>query len=276
MTLTQLKREVAALCFDKSVIAATDFCFFANRALRKIFSDRGVTKRVKLNVSQRAPSRRVDTFIHRGGDSVSFSTDGGAYALETSGEGYFTVKDGDGERKYEFNSDFTAHKGFLKGKATLTFSGEYTYTVVKIDFFNRCFGSDVESIPDGGKCLDLNEIYHDLGCIVALPQDSDGMPIPEATVEDGRITLPEDFSGNIFVTYLRSPTAISEDTPDKKIDVSEDAVHLLPLLCASYLSLECDPERAEGYAALYKEEMAALTKKRRRISTAYIVGDGWS
>lgn len=276
MTLTQLKKEVSALCFDKSVSANSDFCFFANLALRKIFSDRGVSKTVKLNVANRTPKSSRATFTHVGGKDNIFSASDGAYVIETSGEGYFKLKDNDGERKYEFNSDFTRHKGFINGKATLTFSGEYTYTVVKIDLFDKCFGSEVNSIPNGSGCLDLNEIYHDLACICALPKDKSGNLITEAIVEDGRITLPENFSGDIFVTYLRSPMPISEDTPDAKIDVSEDSSHLLPILCASYLCLECDPERAQGYAELYKEESKALTRHRRAISAEYRVRDGWT
>ena len=276
MTLTSLKREVAALCFDKSVSAAEGFCFFANRALRKIFADRGVSKTVKLCVSPRTPKRSIAAFVHKGGERISFSAKGGSYLIETSGEGSFTVKDELGERSYGFNSEFTRHKGFINGKGNIIFIGDYTYTVVKIDLFESNFGSEFDSIPDGDGCLDLNEIFHDVACVSSLPTSSDGTPIFEAQLEDGRITLPESFEGNIFVTYLRSPRPISEDTPEEKIDVGEDCSHLLPLLCASFLCLECDPERAEKYSELYKEEMEGIAKRRKRLSAAYIVGDGWS
>ena len=276
ITLTQLKREVSALCFDKSASASESFSILANRALRRIFADRGVCKTVKLTVSDKTPSRTVESFLHKGGSSVSFTSSSSSYLVETSGEGYFTVKDGDGERRYEFNSEFTRHKGFLKGKATLTFSGEYSYTVGRIAFFDKSFGSDTDSIPDTSGVLDLAEMLHDVVCISALPTDTEGNLLYEARVEDGRVILPKDFSGDLLVTYLRAPKAISEDSPNSQIDVGEDCVHLLPLLTASYLSLEGDPERAAEYYSLYKEEIAAIGARRRNISTAYRIKDGWS
>lgn len=276
ITLTQLKREVSALCFDKSIAANESFCLLANRALRRIFSDRGVCRTVKLTSSPKRPSRTVDSFLHKGGSSVSFTANSASYLIETSGEGYFTVKDADGERKYDFNAEFTRHKGFLKGQAKLTFAGEFSYTVVRIAFFDRNFGSDEDSIPDGSSGFDLNEIFHDVICVTSLPTDTDGNPIYEARVEDGRIILPKDFSGDILVTYLRAPATISEDTPESPIDIGEDCTHLLPLLTASYLSLESDPERAADYYSLYKEEFSTVGARRRGISAAYRIGDGWS
>ena len=145
--------------------------------------------------------------------------------------------------------------------------------------FPRTFGSDVESIPnaDGRVDISVASAVGDFLCFTGLPTDKDGAPITPIRMADGVITLPDSFIGEFFVSYLRMPRRISEKLPDEAIDVGADAEHLLPLLCASYIYLECDGARAEYYAQLYEKELRAVLKAASRsYATDYVDVLGWA
>ncbi len=279
MTLNELKSEVAALGFEEDLADDRNLVIFSNRALRKIFADRQVLRTVKVCIPKKSTASLIENVSHFGGNDLIFPLNGRAYCIEVSGEGYFTIKAGNNETRYDFDTDGSVFKNFTEQSGSITFSGEHSYLIRKIAVFKETYGSDTDSIPDGSGRLDINiaKMYGDFLCFTGAPKDARGNPIYTMEMSDGVITIPDSFYGEFYVTYRRAPSPINQDTPESEIDITEDMKHLLPLLSASYICLECDPEHAEYYNSLYKEEMKMINKSsRRNIDCRYYDVNGWA
>ena len=69
------------------------------------------------------------------------------------------------------------------------------------------------------------------------------------------------FFGTVTLRYKPYPKKISKNESDSPIDIPRELESLLPLLCASYVWLDDNPERSQYYLELYNAE-AALIKRR--------------
>lgn len=278
MTYKELKCEVEALGFDESISNERDLAIFANRALRRIFTDRGVSTTVKLYVRDSRPNIIAENITYEGKELV-FNLTGGAYSVEVSGEGSFTVKCGEDIHEREFNTDGSCFKDFIKGNTSVTFSGRHSYLIKRIATFPHAYGADTDAIPDADGRVNIN-VAKSLGnfiCFTGLPTDKGGSPVVPISMENGVITLPDSFIGEIFVTYLRLPREIYESSPDEKIDIGDEVAHLLPLLCASYVYLEYDSELSKHYSELYEKELRTVkTMSQRQLCTSYVDVLGWA
>lgn len=261
MTYKELKCEVETLGFGESIAKERGLAIFANRALRRIFTDLGIRKTVKLYARDNRPCIVAQNITYTG-RPIEFSVSGGAYSVEVAGVGSFTVKCKENIYEREFNTDGSCFKDFIDGSATLTFSGRHSYLIRRIATFPMSYGAGVDSIPDADGRVDINvaKRFGDFICFTGLPTDKSGTPVAPISMVDGVITLPDSFVGELFVSYLRTPRVISEITPDEQIDLPDGAVHLLPLLCAAYIYLEYDGELAKYYTELYERELASVCR----------------
>ena len=278
MTYNDLKREVETLGFGERIADGHSLTIFANRALRRIFTDRAAVKTQKLYVMDNKPNIVAENVVYTG-SVKSFSLNGGAYCIEVAGEGSFLITCGENFYEREFNTDGECFKGFITAPSRVSFRGKHSYLIRRVATFARTFGSDVESIPnaDGRAVINVAARVGDFLCFTGMPTDKNGTPISPISMEDGVITLPDSFVGELFVSYLRMPRKITETLPDEPIDIGADAEHLLPLLCASYVYLECDSAQARYYAELYEKELSALTASARRSASAnYVDVTGWA
>ncbi len=278
MTYKELKCEVEALGFDEGIQSERDLAIFANRALRRIFTDRGVSKAVKLYVRDNRPDIIAENIIY-GEEELVFNLTGGAYSIEVSGEGSFSVRCGEDVYEQQFNTDGGCFKDFIKGDSTLIFSGRHSYLIKRIAVFPHSYGADTSSIPDadGRVRIDVAKAFGDFICFTGLPTGKDGAPVIPISMENGIITLPDSFIGELFVSYLRLPRQIYESLPDERIDIGDEVSHLLPLLCASFVYLEYDKELSEHYEKLYEKELRAVNAStRRQLGTSYVDVLGWA
>ena len=278
MTYNDLKREVEALGFGERIADDSALAVFANRALRRIFTDRGSVRTLKLYAMDNTPKIVAENVVYTG-SVKSFALSGSAYCVEVAGEGSFLVTSGENIYEREFNTEGECFKGFISGSSKISFRGKHSYLIRRVATFSRTFGSDSESIPnaDGRTVINVASRVGDFLCFTGVPTDKNGLPITPISMEDGVITLPDSFVGELYVSYLRMPRRISPTTPDEPIDVMADCEHLLSLLCASHVYLECDSEQARYYAELYEKELRALTAVAgRSVSAHYVDVTGWA
>ena len=85
MTFTELKKEVAALGFENRAYGDSLLAIFANRALRTVFSDRAVTRTLKIFIPPIRPLARRECIHHRGGEEEILTLNGRAYSIEVCG-----------------------------------------------------------------------------------------------------------------------------------------------------------------------------------------------
>jgi hypothetical protein len=105
---------------------------------------------------------------------------------------------------------------------------------------------------------------------VYLKYSKDGYEINGARICADTLYLPSDFKGEVNILYKRRPEALCIDYPDAEIDIPRSTENLLPLLVASYLWLDDDPDKAQYYMQLYRDEMARL---KRYIPS--VIGGGY-
>ena len=82
-------------------------------------------------------------------------------------------------------------------------------------------------------------------------------------------------AGDIEVRYVHRPSEVSGTDENERIDVVKSRVHLLPLLVASYVFLEDEPERSQYYLTLYRDAMLRMGSVRPSYTTTYADVLGW-
>ncbi len=111
---------------------------------------------------------------------------------------------------------------------------------------------------------DLRRYASDIASVVGAPAlVEDGTPI--ALTSDFVISgahflfLSRTLSGDVRVCCRIRPTVPTVyDDPDTALSLDEELCQLLPLLTAHYLLLDDDPEKANHYLSLYREQYALL------------------
>ncbi len=281
MTFNELKSEVSALGFENRLYKDSRLAAFAKRAQSTIFSDRAVTKTVKIFVPNFKPQSKLSGIAHKGGTSESFSISGVSVSLELCGIGTVKILNRDGSSyQKQFNGDNVVIKRFINGGgATVTLSGEFPFYLTSLMSFGGAVGQDTADIPESNGRV-INKQIKEMGdflCFTGAPCDKNGMVCECICMEDGEITFPISIHGEFYVTYRRAPMPINPDKPLSAIDIPKQCEHLLTLLTASYMSLEFDEEQAALYKDDYKRQMKELNQSSsNRIIGLYHDVTGWA
>lgn len=261
MTVEQLKDEVCALGFEAQLDDNAHFILSANRALRLIFSERGVMGCAHIIVSAPERSFYINEYIHKPESPASFTVEGVALSFKVSGRGAFRLTSGGVSITEEFDTDYGVIRKFIDREATLRFLGQLSFTVRDITGFSRITSAEESKIPVYAekRTVELSRLIGDLFSLAKPPEDCHGKPIEGATIRGGSLLLPYDFSGEVILFYKRLPRTVhADDTED--IDIPAECAHLLPLLVASYIWLDDDGDKARYYMQLYKEAMALIKR----------------
>lgn len=278
MTLRELSNEICALGFNNYAKLDTALVFAARRALTAIYGELRITSRAKLLVSSHTPSTKVARLHHKGGGAEALPLSGKAYAMTVSGQGCVTVYDGANSTEISFNSDSKLIRGFLKQGGRAVFSGETSFDVYNAVTFDEAFGYDVDSIPngDGVTVIDVRDRVNNFGGFASPLFDESGLPIKNANLSDGAITLNSDFSGEVSFIYRRLPVMPTLTEPDSPIDIPAEYEALLPLLTASYVLLDEESEMAQIYKSAYTEAIESIKNNRYSLcGTGYADVNGW-
>ena len=280
MTLAELKRETLALGFETEFLDANTFIPAVNRSLRNIYNDLSITDTVKLYAEPIVPLTIVDKIRHFGKSTETYPLIGRAWSFEVSGVGSFIIRDGALTRTVNFNTTGEVLRGFLEVGGDITFTGDYSYTVLCLATFEEVTSGEVCDIPAVSKYreFDLRRLRPDFLSFSSYPRNSEGVEITEARMSNGILSLPLSFEGALSVEYKRSPRLVDLDTEDEcELDLTHGAEALLPLLVASYVWLSDDAERAQHYRILYDSGIRTLLSDLRlEITAEYVKSNGWA
>lgn len=286
MTISELYRSVAQLGFEEGIEYEDGFVFAANRALLEVNSLRPTTSfcfinhrpmKNKLFKPTFAPSLKEDELIFECSDVK-------AYYFECDGSGTVYIELYDekirrwlliGMRSLSSSGEFTPYKGFIQkdgefvpGTVRLRFTGNYLYSVKNVAMYEYLYNNKEDDIPafEAFTKYDISNIVPDFLSFKNPPIEVDDgyRHLNQGyQVEDHRVLLlPYDGAGNYKVIYHRRPRPIENDgalsEDNTVIDLDEELCSLLPILIASYIWMDDEPEKAQLYLSIYQSRVAYM------------------
>ena len=279
MTLNDLKSELSQLGFEKDIELDAALVFSVRRALNTLFIQRGVYNKISIEHYPIMPTIICKRLTHKGKETESFEIEGKAYSFLASGKGSFTVEENGVSSKHSFSSVGHIFRGFISGRAKISFSGDYDYEIISLASYNAIRSDSVEDIHLVGEPYEyrLTEICKDFHSFTSLPQDKSGREISNASFSGDRLFIPEGYEGKISVSYKACAPTVSIDTPDSEIDIPKELEHLIALLAASYYWVDDAPDKAEYYLSLYREAISNVKRyETRSLGGGYINVTGWA
>lgn len=298
MRVQELYEQVAGLGFEKSLEDEDWFYQAANRALLQV---NFIRPAISSYVIDHKPMKNLldvgFTPVLRSEELTYDAEDVKAYYFETKGVGSAYVERYDAnENRWIMVSDeirfnntkaFVAYSGlvkdgkrFIKGPVRLRFTGDYIYSIKCVALYQHVYSDKAEDIPAYEPYVryDLTKLTEDFLTFSDPPitDDEEYRRLNEDyDVEDGRIILlPYLVSGCFKILYNRKPKQIENKGPAQEnedvIDLDEELCSLLPVLIASYIWLEDEPDRAQYYYTLYQARAAEITAKQRNLSPVRI------
>jgi hypothetical protein len=144
---------------------------------------------------------------------------------------------------------------------------------------------DEERIPEFGASIqyDMTKLVSDfLRFGTPLTVIRNGAFLTESNysiIGGNRLVLPQSGFGAYNVEYIYKPQQFKytdDIDDDTHINLDDDLCALLPLLIASYIWLDDEPEKAQYYLNLYTERSFAISNATRANSTLpFISVNGW-
>ena len=278
MTFATLKDSVARLGFEAD-IGSEVLMSALSRALYTLFTDRPVEKTARLVMPPFRGAVVLARLDHTPGAVERYPLSGVAFSAILSGKGRCAIEYGSERESFEFDAELLPLRRRLRrSDAVICFEGDYAFSVLSLTVFDATRSDRLEDIPlyDERLEIPLGKRITDIMGVVDPPKDASGREIAGAVLRDGRLILPEGFSGEVLLSYRRTPRLPKGVYPDEDLDIPSGCDELLPLLVASYVWLEDSPEIAQYYRALYREGIASLNRKMPRCGSDSYLTDGWA
>lgn len=288
MTVSELYNQVAQLGFEDALENQSRFYFALDRAIYQAGQLRPRYNSVELHHYPLASVASVcDHVAHaKSGNELIFSAPWAkSYYFECDGQGTCYVEvmvSGKWTESGRILLDGTAvgvyraYWGFLKREGSFTelpvrlrFVGDFYYAVRNVAMYQSVYSDKLSDIPAFTPFVsyDVSELCPDFISLASPPlTGADGVKLGrDYNVEDGRaILLPRTACGDYKVIYRRKPKQVSRDYDadenEEVIDLDEEICTLLPLLVASYIWLDDEPEVAERYMDLFRERSAEIMR----------------
>ena len=279
MTLNELFLETAALCADVIGQIDTGFVFTANRALLRVVTELSSNSHASFVATGIPLISLVDKYVHAPGASTEFKLTGAAFSFRASGFGKYRITKNGSSTEYSFCGKACVCRGFIPSDASITFSGDGAFVLTNLACFGSVFGDTEADIPLYSETCEykLSDYVANIFRITAPPTDKNGLPISCARISDARLLLPAEYQGDVCIEYKRLPRKITLDDRDRELDVEPALCYLLPLLCAAYVLLDGEEERALFYMNTYENEAARLrTRFSADIGAGYQDVIGWT
>lgn len=278
MTLNELKRDTAALGFEKEIELDESFIGAVNRALLQIFTERREKRIMRVFPKEPSLSLFKKTVIKRGKEKIAFSAEGAGFAFFSFGTGKLTLEDGFGKRSFDFSGEGALTRGFIKGEAFFILEGDFSYTLTDLSVYKDLRSeeqSDLLPLPlfnsyDGEK-YDARFNYFS-----SAPFDDDGNVLRGCEVKGKKLYIKVPHGGAVNIEYTLKAPRLSPDAAEENIDLPEGTEHLLSLLCAHYVWLDDDFTKAQHYLSLYRDGMSALKYYSREFECKKYETNGWA
>jgi hypothetical protein len=283
MRVSELYSQVAQLGFEDSLENDKRFYYAANRGLLQVNAIRPAISH--FVIPHMPVKNKVDrssfAIIERTEDLFFVAHGVKAYYFEAMGKGTVSFTDESGNyirSNVEIDSmgRFTAYRGMIpdgEGRITMRFTGQYTYYIKNVAMYGSLFSDRVADIPAYAPFIsyDLGAMVDDFLGLDNPPMDTDDLYRFDGNyrVEGGRVLLlPYDECGEVRVRYKRRPkpldgTTVSASQDTTVIDLDEELCSILPLLIASYIYAEDEPNLAVHYLEQYNTRAAELEYRTR-------------
>lgn len=277
MTFGELKSSVIRLGFERELEDDDVLLPTLSRALYAMYADLGVTSTVKLPWPRRKMRLLASVIDHKPGAVETFTLDGMACSFTLSGEGSYTLSSGATERTYRFDSYMQPIRLFTAPGSVLTFKGDYAFSVFDLSVIESVRNNIVADIPLFAERNELNlgRKFPDFISLERAPTSASGEIIKGAYAEGSTLRMPDDFSGQVLITYRRSP-AVPAGEVSEVLDIPTGAEELVPLITASYIWLDDDPEKAQYYMSLYLDGLRSYKRISHSGTCAPYITNGWA
>ena len=308
MTVKELYDSVAQLGFETSLESDERFIYAANRAILQVNRVKPLTSIYKLNhfplksliegdnFNPVCKDKEELIFVAKGARSFYFECNGsGTVIIEKSTDcktwdknpiGSVTLSSQD-KRFIEYSGLINDAGSVVNDWVRLRFVGDYLYYVQNVAMYGALLGANKEDIPVYAR----NTTYN----IASLTSDFLAFvcpPIADASrgkafvlnqdyfiEEDGKILIPASVNGVYDICYKRKPreiTAEDLDSDSKLVDLPEELCAILPNLIASYIWVDDEPDKAQYYLSLYREQVAEIEARKKDMRPfVYRNKTGW-
>ena len=293
MRVQELYEQVAGLGFEKSLEDEEWFYQAANRALLQVNYLRPAISSYVIN---HKPMKNLveGSFspIERSEDLIYEAENAKAYYFQADGNGTVYVERFDTNSKSWVMVDvidlvgarrFTAYSGFIRdgrqditGQVRLRFAGKYLYSVKNVAMYEHLYSDDTADIPpyEAYTRYDMTALADDFLTLSTPPitEDEEYEKLSgDYDVEGGRVVLlPYSVTGCFKILYNRRPKELiytgSAQDDDSVLDLDEELCTLIPVLIASYIWLEDEPDRAQYYYSQYQARAGEILARERNLS----------
>ncbi len=279
MTVQALKEAVVHLGFSETL--DDNDALFRESAERALAELSGIAPKTASYTLYHLPPRpryqRKGPIPIKGSLTLAFPH-GQSFFLRLTGKGSVTVKAGGEEKSYAVSTASGEGRAFLstlsaeEGEIVFSFWGESGLTLLSLAVYEEALSSPPD--PFGSSRYDLSALIDDFGALSSPPAKKGGQrPIggDGYRLESGHLlSLPNDAPATLTLTYRRRLSLPEEG----ELPLTEEESQLLPLLCAAYVWLEDDPDKAAFYFNRFREGEGRLV---RGYATAAPYNDrtGW-
>lgn len=304
MTISELYKQVAQLGFEDSLEEDSRFYYAANRALLQVNKIRPAISHYLINHSPLKNEVVDSTFepIEKSEDLTFQAVNVKSYYFEVDGNGVVYIEQhNDSTEGWDIintitlssSKAFKAYRGFIKsggefvsGTIRLRFSGEFIYSVKNVAMYSNLYSNEVSDIPayEPYTRYDIKTLVNDFMALCCPPilEDKYNKVLNQEYEIEGNsiILLPYDNKGVYKVMYERRPMQIKDNgnasNDETIIDIDDELGSLLPILIASYVWIDDEPQKSEYYLSLYRERAIEIERKIKDTAPViYKSSNGW-
>ena len=283
MTYRELKEEVIDLGFDTRIDDPRMLVSATNRAIRHI--RRFYPARERLTLTQREPLfLQPEEFSAK--ERRCFEADGvRALSFFYIGEGALTLELDDGHRAEQLASPRWRARRILLPSTVPHLRVTFEGAGLCVRHFSM-HGAVDDTGCEGAVPLFADRVGYDLQALCPRMMYLAGTPllgdegaaVACYALEDGEFLLPCHLRGRVTVTVACNPrTAVLGDfNGEGEPDCPQELQDMLPLLVASYLWLDVEPEKAQYYKACFDEQLQMWRAQQKFNGDGKVVSrKGW-
>ncbi len=279
MTVKELLTAVKALTEEYDYFDSGLFISAAQTALGTLFSEMNTVGSASVYLSCPKVLRHIPKIRHAPGHTETVPLCGAAYSFKIFGSARIVIYDGRSTVSEAYDGSGITVCGFIYGAGKIDFSGELAYTVRDLTLFSECESRGKEDIPVLGerRSLAIASLIGDFSRAVSFPTDENGAPLERVKIENGLLTCPKDFCGEIRFKYKKRAPTLSLDIPDLEIPVIPEAESPLTLLTAAYMLGESESDAADFFLKEYKRGIGRIAREGfPSESGSYYDTTGWA
>lgn len=266
------------------LIGKETLLYHVNRALYDLYLYLPVTKSMRLYARGFKPTTYYKEIVYKGNSPVTINLNGKAFTMHVLGMGNYTIKDGESLNAHQFdtNSEAQIIRGFINSGGYIRFWGGCSFTVYNFAIYDDIASFNIEDIPDGSgiTVFDMRKLCNNFLSFTSLPTDGYGQTIENCRLIDGRIELDSDYTGEINITYRRTPTEIIgiEKTEDYEevIDINAEYIPLLINLFWYHYWYDSNETEAGLYKAKFDKLLSLHKEDRKVYDRKYVDVNGWA